>query len=97
MGSNGNIPVAIFGSMEFDATLVDPLTVDLAGAGVKLKGNGTPQSSVDDVDEDGYLDLVVHVSTQALELADEDTSAVLTGQTYAGDEIEGTDTIRVVP
>jgi hypothetical protein len=53
--------------------------------------------SFEDVSGDGLLDLVVHVSTEALQLSDSDTMAVLTGKTYGGVLILGTDTIRVVP
>ncbi len=41
LGSNGTIPVAIFSTVDFDATTVDPLTVTLADASVKVKGKGT--------------------------------------------------------
>lgn len=64
---------------------------------VKLKGKGTPMASSEDVDGDGILDLVVHVSTDALELTDGDSEAVLEGQTLDGILITGVDTIRVVP
>ncbi len=39
LGSNGTIPVAIFSTVDFDATTVDPLTVTLADASVKVKRN----------------------------------------------------------
>ena len=54
-------------------------------------------ASSEDVDGDGILDLVVHVSTDALELTDGDSEAVLEGQTLDGILITGVDTIRVVP
>jgi len=38
LGSNGTIPVAIFSTVDFDATTVDPLTVMLADASVKVEG-----------------------------------------------------------
>jgi uncharacterized delta-60 repeat protein len=96
LGSNGSVPVAILGSPSFNATTVDPLTVRLAGATVRLRGNGTPQASVQDVNGDGRLDLVVHVATQALELTSGDVQAVLRGGTYSGLPILGTDTVRVI-
>jgi hypothetical protein len=40
LGSAGVIPVAILSSASFDATTVDPATISLAGASVKLVGNG---------------------------------------------------------
>ena len=89
LGSGGTVPVAIFSAIDFDATTVDPLTVTLAGAEVALKGKGTPMASAEDVDGDGLLDLVVHVSTEALELSETDTEAVLEGKTIDGMAIEG--------
>lgn len=53
-------------------------------------------ASFDDVDGDGRLDLVVHVSTEALALSLGDTEAVLEGQTFGGLAVSGSDTIRVV-
>ena len=97
LGSGGNVPVAIFSSATFDATTVDPLTVTLAGATVKLKGKGTPMASSEDVDGDGLLDLVVHVSIEALQLTNGDTEAILGGRTLDGTSITGVDTVRVVP
>ena len=46
-------------------------------------------ASVQDVNNDGLLDLVVHISTQALQLSDTDTQAVLEGQTLDGRGIKG--------
>lgn len=97
LGSNGVVPVAILSSASFDATQVDPLTVTLAGASVALRGKGLPMAVVRDVNEDGLLDLLVHVETEALELSPEDTEALLLGQTYGGERIAGTDSVRIVP
>jgi hypothetical protein len=96
IGSNGTVAVAIFSSPSFDATTVDPLSVTLAGASVALKGKGTAMASFQDVDGDGFVDLVVHVSTDALQLSDTDTQAVLEGKTFDGTAIRGTDSVRVV-
>jgi len=96
LGSGGNVPVAILSSDRFDATAVDPRSVRLAGAGVALKGDGTPAAFTDDVNGDGRLDLLVHVETQALQLSASDTQAVLTADTFDGRAIAGTDSVRVV-
>ena len=49
------------------------------------------------MNKDGLVDLVVHVSTSALQLTVTDTLAVLNGNTNGGMSIRGSDTIRVVP
>jgi len=97
LGSGGTVPVAVFSTVSFDATTVDPVSVTLASAPVKLKGKGTSMASFEDVNGDGRLDLVVHVETTALQLSETDTITVLEGQTFAGQAIRGTDSVRVVP
>ena len=97
LGSNGVIPVAILSTATFDARQVDPGSVSLAGAHVKVKGKGTYQSSFQDVNGDGRQDLVVQVMTQALELTAGDSRAFLDGRTFSGQRIIGVDSIRVVP
>jgi hypothetical protein len=96
LGSNGAVPVAILSDAGFDATTVDPTTVSLASAQVRLRGNGTPMASVSDVDGDGLDDLVVQVSTNALTLTASDTTATLQGTTRDGLHIEGVDSVRIV-
>ena len=90
LGSKGTVPVAIFSAPTFDATRLDPLTVTLADAEVKVRGKGTPSSSIQDVDGDGLLDIVVHVETAQLQLSETDTEAVLNGTTFDGLAVQGT-------
>jgi hypothetical protein len=97
LGSNGVVPVVILSSSIIDATTVNPTTITLAEASVKLKGNGTPMASFQDVNADGRLDLVVQVSTTALQLSNGDTQATLTGLTFDGKSITGIDSVRIVP
>ena len=98
LGSNGNVPVAILGSPTFDVTTVNPYSICLAGADVNLKGKAqTPQASYEDVNGDGFMDLIVQVTTQSLELSDGDTEAILTGMTDDGIPISGKDLVRIVP
>jgi hypothetical protein len=96
LGSNGNIPVVIFSTVDFDATTVDPLSITLAGASVKMKGKGTPMASSCDFNGDGILDLVVHIDTTALQLSLGDTEAVLTGKTIDALKIKGKDSVRII-
>jgi hypothetical protein len=97
LGSSGTVTLAIFSSASFDAKTVDPLTVTLASAPVKLRGKGTAMASFEDVNRDGRLDLVVHVDTSALQASDTDVQVRLQGMAYRGIFIVGTDSIRVTP
>ena len=97
LGSNGVVPVAILSSATFDAATVDPLTVTLSSSPIVLRGNGTPSASLQDVNGDGLLDLVVQVSTEALQLTSTSTSAALQARTYAGMAIAGLDDVNIVP
>jgi hypothetical protein len=99
LGSQGLIPVVIFSSEEFDATTVDPDTVELAGAGVAVRGKSNKyMAHEEDVNGDELLDLVVQVATANLEPDSfQDGYAILTGKTYDGMSIEGQDEITIVP
>jgi hypothetical protein len=101
LGSS-SVPVAILSSAAFDARTVDPFTVTLAGARVRLKGKAqTPMASFEDINGDGRLDLVVHVSTEALQVTETSTTAIVDGLTFpnAGvrNSFRGSDSIRIVP
>ena len=97
LGSKGLTPVAILSTATFDATTLNPATVKLAGAAVALKANGQPMASIQDVNGDGFPDLVLQVSTSSLQLAPASATATLTGQTFGGQNIQGTDSVVIVP
>ena len=97
LGSNGVVPVAILSTPEFDAGNVDPTTVTLAGASLRLRGRGVPMAKLVDINGDGLRDLLMHFSTPDLQLNPGDTQAVLLGTTYDGKRIRGVDSIRIVP
>ncbi len=94
--SNGTTPVAILSTATFDATTVDPATVDFAGAPVARRPNGSWMAAPVDVNGDGLGDLVVHVVTSALQLDAGFVEAVLTGATLGGQQIMGSDWVRIV-
>jgi len=99
LGSHGVTPVAILSSSVFNApVLVNPATVTLAGAPVQLKGDGvTAVVEERDVNGDGFVDLVVHVQTDAMVVPQGETAVVLEGKTWTGDDIRGEGTVRIVP
>ena len=88
--------MAILGSESFDATTVDPTTVFLSGAAVKLAGMSL-LCSEEHVSDDDYLDLMCHVETAEFMIEPGQATATLTAETFHGTPIEGTDSIRIVP
>ncbi|MHC4171626.1 MAG: hypothetical protein ACYTBX_09170 [Planctomycetota bacterium] len=72
LGSNGVVPVSILsGDLSdgtfFDATLVEPDSIQLAGATVAIRGQGTNYLITErDVNGDGLIDLEVKVDTENL-------------------------------
>jgi hypothetical protein len=90
LNSKGKIPVAILTNEEFDASTVDPVTVSFAEA-------SPVRWTVENVDGDGDMDLLFHFKTQEMNLDQDSTEATLTGITYDGRIIEGTDTVNIVP
>jgi hypothetical protein len=98
LNSAGVVPVAILSSLTFDATQVDPTTVTLAGARVRLIGKGDRYScAVEDVNADGLPDLVCHVVTAQFIIEPGDSVAVLEAETFGGVTIRGEDSIQIVP
>jgi hypothetical protein len=102
-GSLGTlIPVAILTTDDFDATAVDHSTVEFEGASELHVSSQTGELKrhEEDVDEDGDLDLLLHFTYGETALAEAEcpstVEAVLTGQTFDGQEIEGSDTVRLV-
>ena len=90
--SNGVIPVAVLGSIDFDAMQVDFSMVTF-GPGV---ASPVHDGHVEDVNGDGFVDMVFHFNTQDTGIACGDTEATLTGETSAGDAITGTDSVNTV-
>lgn len=88
--SKGVVPVAVLTTGDFDASTVDPDTVEFAGA-------EPVRWALEDVDDDSDLDLLLHFKTQDLDLTEDSTEATLTGETLDGVQIEGTDTVNIVP
>ncbi len=92
------IAVAILATEDFDATTVDHTTVAFEGASEMHvnKKSGEPRRHEEDVDYDGDLDLVFHLPLDDTDLACDSTEGTLTGETFDGQAIQGTDSVRMV-
>ena len=91
--SKGVIPVAILTTDILDATTVDPLSVRFGPNGAKA----VPQKwYIKDIDKDGEPDLVLHFKTRATGIRCGDTTASLTGETFDGNFVQGSDFIKTV-
>lgn len=95
--STGALPVAILSSETFDAADVDIATIELEGVGVATRANGTYMATLEDVNGDGLLDLVVHFRISALGLDMATTSVTLTADLVGGGQIQGSDAVTIVP
>jgi hypothetical protein len=89
--SKGVVPVAVITTDNFNASTIDPATVQFAGA--------SPVSwKLEDVDDDGDDDMIFHFRTQDLELDQDSTEATLTALLLSSQEaVSGTDEVRIVP
>lgn len=95
----GKIPVAILTtytdlgeSVTFDATTVDAETVRFG------PDEAAPVHwALEDVDNDGDLDMILHFKTQETGIKDGDTEACLTGKTVDDRSIKGCDAIVTKP
>lgn len=94
---HGVIPVAILTTDTFDAATVDPFSVSLDGAVARVKGKSGNAGSLEDVDNDGDLDLVVQIEDMDGTYQEGDTIATLTAETIDGFQVQGTDAICIVP
>ena len=91
--SRQRIPVAVLTTESFDAIQIDPLTVAFGPNGAS-EAHG--RSHVKDIDDDGDPDLVLHFNTQDTGIQCGDTEATLTGETFSGEAVTGSDAIRTV-
>ncbi len=98
--SMGVVPVAILGSAAFDVTTVDVTTLTFGPAGATpahdLTDPATYAGHLQDVNGDGFMDLVSHYAQKLLGLVPADVEACLSGATTAGTPIQGCDAVRVI-
>ena len=95
--SKGKIPVAILSSMDFDApTVVDTESLTFGRTGDEESLAFCSPSS-EDVNGDGFVDLVCHFYTQMTGFECGDDEGILKGQTVDETPVEGNDSVRIVP
>ncbi len=92
--SKGNIPVAVLGSASFDVNDIDRSTLAFGPGGATPVHNDL--GHLEDVNNDGFTDLVSHYATQDTGLAVGDTEACVTGTTTGGQAFEGCDSVNIV-
>jgi hypothetical protein len=95
---HGVVPVAILGGWNLDVSEIDPGTVALAGMTVAVRGKGSKLlAHIEDVNEDGYDDLVVQIEDQDGVFTSGTTTGIVTGNLYSGKPFEGSDELCIVP
>jgi len=97
INGHGLIPVRIFGTETFDVGDIDPSTLCFNGLAVRVKGSGAYQCSTDDINSDGWGDLVCHFVDDPTLWVPGQTQATVSGVLWDEvTEITGTAPINVV-
>ena len=96
----GLIPVAVLGSDTFDVGSLDASTLRFGSPSTVIGGGGATlahaDGHLDDVNGDGYLDLVGHFPAADAGFVAGDVEGVLVGQTTGGDLVAGVDAVKIV-
>ena len=96
----GLLSVAILGSASFDVYTINPETIKLGAVSLASRGSVKAPKlafSFEDVNLDGYTDMVCFFRVPDLALMGTETELMLTAQLYDLTLIAGTDSIRIVP
>lgn len=97
-GKNSTVEVAIFGSSTFDASQIDVATLRFGETGtedsLRLKGKKqTPDVRYEDINGDGYLDLIAVFETNLTGLSSNSTDATISGYLFDGQDFLTTDLV----
>jgi len=94
------VPMAVLGSDEFDVMTIDVTTLrfgrDLALPAHDLTRFSTYLDHLQDVNDDGFMDLVSHYAIRDIGFIRGDTEACLVGETLSGIPIHGCDSVRLI-
>lgn len=93
--SSGTIPAAVLSSSTLDA----PEEVEISSLTFGATGNENSLgfcNPAEDVNKDGFLDLVCHFEAQRTNFTLQDTQAILKGRLLDGTSIEGRDAARIM-
>jgi len=93
----GTIPVAVLGSSSFPVNKVDQSSLVLDGFTLKVLGNKAFSCSQQDVNGDGFVDLLCHFVDQNGAWTGGTGTATLHGKTFDGAPFSGTDKLCLVP
>jgi hypothetical protein len=88
----GVIQVTILSTRSFDASAIDPSTVEFGPNGA----HQTQKARIADVNGDGLADLALHFRLEQTGIKCGDTSASITGQTFGGQTFKGSDSFRTL-
>ena len=94
--SRGLVPVALFGSAEFDVSTVDTSTVQLGKMDHEAPGAPAVRFVFEDINDDGYQDILFFFRASQTGLEPGDTMACLHGMTLDGTHFCGHDQVVVI-
>ena len=97
INGNGVVPVAILGRSSFHVSDINTSTLSFNGLTVRVKGNNQNQCSTQDVNGDGFPDLVCQFQDNTANWIQGSSIGVVTGQLQNSIAFRGTDSICVVP
>lgn len=94
-GRPGRVPVAIYSTPEFSTVAeINPMTLTFGRTGDE---NSWIACNSDDLNGDGLVDLICFFDPRAAGFQVGDTEGILKGQTYSGEDVQGSDAVRIVP
>jgi len=97
LDSEDAVLVAILSTDSFNVADINESTLTLAGSVASKEVESFNNGYLEDIDNDGDLDLIVQFPIAELNLTEADTSATVEGETLNGTQFIGTDSINIVP